>query len=576
MKTIYLAAGCFWGAQAFFDQAKGVISTRVAYLNGGFEGVSYKQVCQNSGHVEVVEINYDLKEISSETIWNLFLKIVDPYSLNKQGGDKGIQYRCGVYAKNQEDLNIFLEFNKKFVDSERRDNVLEFDLVKDLTIAEEYHQKYLEKNPQGYCHVNLSSFPEDLKKNNKIKAFITELKKRNIIKDISDEEKFINIKKGQKIYIGFDPTAQSLHLGNYIAISVLKRFQKLGIETIAIVGGATGMIGDPSFASKERVLLDSKTLLANKAKIIKQLESFGLEVFDNFQIYQEMTVIDFLRDIGKTINIAYLLAKDSIATRIQSGLSFTEFSYQLIQGWDFKYLYENLNVVGQGGGSDQWGNMVTGLDIIKKTIGETNSFVFTTNLLTDEQGRKFGKTFGGEPMWLDGQMFSPYKLYQFLYNQSDEQAEKIMMMLSFSSLNDIKNLISEHNLNKKARLLQKRVSEEIVFDIHGQKGLDLAHKISNILFGKISYEMINQEEKTELTKVLPFFQVKEFNIDVMLESKIFSSKRELREFISDNALEINGVKIQKNEDLSLDLLDEQNRLLIKKGKKSFFIIEVAK
>lgn len=575
MKRIYLAAGCFWGAQAFLDQAKGVSSTQVVYLNGGFEGVTYKQVCQSSGHVEAVEINYDPNQISDETIWNLFLKIVDPYSLNQQGNDKGIQYRCGVYAQNQEDLNVFLEFNKKFVVSESRTNFLEFDLVKDLTIAEEYHQKYLEKNPQGYCHIDLSSFPKNLQKSN-ISNFIYELKQRNIIKDISDEQKFANIQKGQKIYIGFDPTAQSLHLGNYIAISVLKRLQKVGIETIAVVGGATGMIGDPSFASKERVLLDLPTLLDNKVKIIKQLQGFGLEVFDNLQIYEQMTIIDFLRDIGKNINIAYLLAKDSIATRIQSGLSFTEFSYQLIQGWDFKFLHENHNVIGQGGGSDQWGNMVTGLDIIKKTIGETNSFVFTTNLLTDEQGRKFGKTFGGEPMWLDGQMFSPYKLYQFLYNQSDEQAEKIMMMLSFSSLNEIQTLINDHNLNKKARLLQKRLAEEIVFDIHGKQGLELASKISSILFGKVSYEMINQNEKNELAKVLPFFKVQKFNAEILLENKIFNSRRELREFMNDGALEINGVKIQQADDLNSNLLDDENRLLIKKGKKSFFIIEVAK
>ncbi|WP_434337002.1 tyrosine--tRNA ligase [Mesomycoplasma conjunctivae] len=407
------------------------------------------------------------------------------------------------------------------------------------------------------------------------KEFLEDLQLRGILKDISDQDKFLNLEKGKKIYIGFDPTASSLHLGNYIAINLLQRLKQFDIPVIAVVGGATGMIGDPSFASKERVLLSNQTLLENKAKIIAQLQKFNLDVFDNLEIYKDMNIIEFLRDIGKNINIAYLLAKDSIATRIQSGLSFTEFSYQLIQGWDFKYLYENFNVVAQAGGSDQWGNMVTGLDLIKKTVAnhKQDAFVMTVNLLTDENGVKFGKTFGGSPIWLDANMYSPYNLYQFLFNQSDAQAEKIIKWLSFQPLSKINELIVTHNENKKARILQKELAHEIVANIHGKSGLKSALEISDILFGKTSYQEISYENKQELKKVLPLLSSANFSAASLIEQKVFNSKRELNEFIAQGALEINGQKIAHIEMISANLKDENNLFLIKKGKKNFFIFE---
>lgn len=405
--------------------------------------------------------------------------------------------------------------------------------------------------------------------------FLEELKKRNILKDISNAEKFFNLKPNQGIYIGFDPTASSLHLGNYISINLLQRLQKIGIKVLAVVGGATGMIGDPSFNPKERKLLDFETLNKNKNKIKKQLESFNLPVFDNFEIYKDMNILDFLRDVGKNINIAYLLAKDSVSSRIEVGLSFTEFSYQLIQGWDFKYLAENYGIIGQAGGSDQWGNMVTGLDFIKKSNFEQKDdvFVFTTNLLTDENGQKFGKSLG-EPIWLDKKMYSPFSLYQFLLNQSDEQAEKILLWLSFLDLNTIYNLISEHKKNKKDRILQKNLADEIVFNIHGENGLNVAKKITEILFQKLDYSKITFDDKLELKKILPYFTASFFEINQLISSGIFSSKRELNEFISHKALEINGKKILDPKEISIELKDENNLFLIKKGKKHFFIIQI--
>ncbi len=405
--------------------------------------------------------------------------------------------------------------------------------------------------------------------------FLDELKQRGILKDITNPDRFLNLSSENGIYIGFDPTAPSLHLGNYISINLLQRLQNFGIKVLAVVGGATGMIGDPSFRPNERKLLDFESVKNNTKKIKNQLKSFNLPVFDNFEIYKDMNILTFLRDIGKNINIAYLLAKDSVSSRIESGLSFTEFSYQLIQGWDFKFLAQNHNIIAQSGGSDQWGNMVTGLDFIKKSNlkNKDKTFVFTTNLLTDENNEKFGKSLG-KPIWLDKNMYSPFNLYQFLLNQSDSQAEKIMLWLSFLDLDSIKQLISLHNQNKKDRILQKELAKEVVFNIHGKKGLEIAEKITQILFNKINYFEITFNDKLELKKILPYFSAKFFDQNSLIELGIFSSKRELNEFISHKALEINGIKIESSSEINTSLADENNLFLIKKGKKQFFIFEL--
>ncbi|MDW2891316.1 tyrosine--tRNA ligase [Mesomycoplasma ovipneumoniae] len=405
--------------------------------------------------------------------------------------------------------------------------------------------------------------------------FLDELKQRGILKDITNSDRFLNLSSENGIYIGFDPTAPSLHLGNYISINLLQRLQNFGIKVLAVVGGATGMIGDPSFKPNERKLLDFESVKNNTEKIKNQLKSFNLPVFDNFEIYKDMNILTFLRDIGKNINIAYLLAKDSVSSRIESGLSYTEFSYQLIQGWDFTFLAQNHNIIAQSGGSDQWGNMVTGLDFIKKSNlkNKDKTFVFTTNLLTDENNEKFGKSLG-KPIWLDKNMYSPFNLYQFLLNQSDSQAEKIMLWLSFLDLDSIRQLISLHNQNKKDRILQKELAKEVVFNIHGQKGLEIAEKITQILFNKINYFEITFNDKLELKKILPYFSAKIFDQNSLIELGIFGSKRELNEFISHKALEINGIKIESSSEINTSLADDNNLFLIKKGKKQFFIFEL--
>ncbi|WNM14131.1 tyrosine--tRNA ligase [Mesomycoplasma ovipneumoniae] len=405
--------------------------------------------------------------------------------------------------------------------------------------------------------------------------FLDELKQRGILKDITNSDRFLNLSSENGIYIGFDPTAPSLHLGNYISINLLQRLQNFGIQVLAVVGGATGMIGDPSFKPNERKLLDFESVKNNTEKIKNQLKSFNLPVFDNFEIYKDMNILTFLRDIGKNINIAYLLAKDSVSSRIESGLSYTEFSYQLIQGWDFTFLAQNHNIIAQSGGSDQWGNMVTGLDFIKKSNlkNKDKTFVFTTNLLTDENNEKFGKSLG-KPIWLDKNMYSPFNLYQFLLNQSDSQAEKIMLWLSFLDLDSIRQLISLHNQNKKDRILQKELAKEVVFNIHGQKGLEIAEKITQILFNKINYFEITFNDKLELKKILPYFSAKIFDQNSLIELGIFGSKRELNEFISHKALEINGIKIESSSEINTSLADDNNLFLIKKGKKQFFIFEL--
>ena len=231
---------------------------------------------------------------------------------------------------------------------------------------------------------------------------IEELKQRGIFNNISDFDKFINLREQVAIYTGFDPTASSLHLGNYVQIANLLRFKQFGYKPIAIIGGITGMIGDPSFRVSERKYLPIEEINNNKIKIKAQLEKFGITVIDNLDFYKNWTLVDFLRNIGTLVNINYLLNKESIATRLDKGLSFTEFSYQLIQGWDFKTLYDKYNVKIQLGGSDQWGNITTGLEMIRKTNGENNNAIgITANLLLDDNGNKFGKSTGGNNLWLD-------------------------------------------------------------------------------------------------------------------------------------------------------------------------------
>ncbi|UWD33954.1 tyrosine--tRNA ligase [Mesomycoplasma molare] len=408
---------------------------------------------------------------------------------------------------------------------------------------------------------------------------ILDLEKRGILKDITNKNKFINLQKNEAIYAGFDPTAISLHLGNYIQISVLLRLKRYGVKVIALVGGATGMIGDPSFNLSERKLLDFDEIEKNKNSIKNQLSSFGIEVFDNYEIYKNMNVLEFLRTIGKNLNVNYMISKDSVADRLETGLSFTEFSYQLIQGWDFKYLYENFNVIGQLGGSDQWGNITSGIEIIRKNIGDQHkAFGITTNLLTDKNNKKFGKSTGGGSLWLNKNLTSPFQMYQFLLSQDDEVVERLLKYLTFIEIEEIENIINKHQLKKSDKIAQKTLAFEVVKDIHGVEEANNAVKITNILFNKGDLEQLTIENIQQLKNSIPFIKIDKIEnaSQLLLDSKIISSKRELREFLAQCSISINGSVI-KNEQDSVDTNKFENKfILVKKGKKNYFVLEIKK
>ncbi len=401
---------------------------------------------------------------------------------------------------------------------------------------------------------------------------INELKQRGILKDITNEEKIAKLPKDAKVYIGFDPTAKSLHLGNYVQISILKRFEKFGIKPIAVLGGATGMIGDPSGRSEERNLLSPNVLLSNKNAIKNQLESFGLEVIDNYEFYKDVNILDFLREAGKLLNINYMLAKDIVKSRINEGISFTEFSYQIIQGWDFKKLYEDHNVMIQVGGSDQWGNITSGIEMIRKTIGDKNGAIgITTNLLTGSDGKKFGKSTGGGALWISKEMCSPYRLYQYLLNSSDIDVAILLSWLTKYSIEEIYEIMKKHNQEPHKREAQKILAQEIIVDIHSKQDFDSAIKISESLFGKSDISKLTKSEVMQLNGSLPTQEVHSKTIiELLVDSKTTSSNREAREFINNGAITINGVKITSEKEKIPSAFNDEFAI-IKRGKKNYFL-----
>ncbi|QGZ97959.1 tyrosine--tRNA ligase [Mycoplasma sp. NEAQ87857] len=405
-----------------------------------------------------------------------------------------------------------------------------------------------------------------------------DLESRGILKQISNRDKLIKLDPAtSSVYAGFDPTATSLHLGNYIQISILLRFKKMGWKTYALIGGATGMIGDPSFKDSERQLLDNNTILNNKNHIRNQLESFGLEVIDNYDFYKDMNVLDFIRDVGKMVNVSYLLAKDSVASRISKGLSFTEFSYSLIQGWDFLTLYKTKNICVQFGGSDQWGNITTGLDMISKTFGDEHKAVaLTSNLLTDSNGNKFGKSTGGGSLWLDKSKTKPYAMYQFLVTQPDSQVEKLLKWLTFLPINEIDEIIKVHNENPANQYAQKVLAKLIVGDIHGEKEVKKAITISHILFDKkLDYSSLTindmQDIENEITTVS--LEKDKNLIEQLVANKLVQSKRQAREFLQTQAIKINGQAIDESYLLTSEIYNNQYALL-NIGKKNIFLVKL--
>ena len=420
--------------------------------------------------------------------------------------------------------------------------------------------------------------------------FVEELKWRGMIHDImpGTQEQFA--KEMTSAYIGFDPTADSLHIGSLVQIMILVHLQKAGHKPVALVGGATGMVGDPSGKSKERNLLDEETLNHNLKCMQAQLEKFldfdcgenSAEVVNNFDWFKEFSFLDFIRDVGKHMSVNYMMAKDSVKSRLETGMSFTEFSYQLVQGYDFYWLWKNKNCMVQLGGSDQWGNIVTGTELIRRK-GGGQAFAVTTPLIKKADGGKFGKTEEGN-VWLDKTKTSPYKFYQFWLNSSDEDAKNYIRIFTLKSQEEINAIITEHEQAPHLRVLQKALADEVTTRVHSAEDLEMAIKASNILFGKsTAYDLKSLDEDTFLSVFdgVPQFEVSANDlecgiVDFLAEkTQVFASKGEARRMLNSNAVSINKEKVNEEKQISRADLISNKYILVQKGKKNYFLIIVS-
>lgn len=421
-----------------------------------------------------------------------------------------------------------------------------------------------------------------------MKNFVGELKWRGLIHDITPKTEDYLLKNSTAGYIGFDPTADSLHIGNLVQIMTLVHFQKCGHTPIILIGGATGMIGDPSGKSKERSFLDEEILINNQRKIKKQFEKFlnfsgnnSASIVNNKTWFEDFNILEFLRKVGKHISVNYMMAKDSVKSRLSTGMSFTEFSYQLVQGYDFYWLWKNKNCKVQLGGSDQWGNIVTGTELIRRKEGG-NAFAVTTPLIQKSDGGKFGKTEEGN-VWLDKNKTSSYKFYQFWLNSSDEDAKNYIKIFTLKNQNEINDLVKEHDKAPHLRVLQKELAKDVTLRVHGENELNNALIASNILFGKsTSEDLIKLDEDTFLSvfEGVPQFELKQDDINCGLldllseKTNIFDSKGEARRMITSNAVSINKEKISLEFQTSSENLINKKYLLVQKGKKNYFIIKI--
>lgn len=423
------------------------------------------------------------------------------------------------------------------------------------------------------------------------KNFVEELKWRGMLQDIMPGTEELLQKEVVTGYIGFDPTADSLGVGNMVQIMTLLHFQQAGHKPVALVGGATGMVGDPSGKSAERNLLDEKTLQHNLDCQRKQLEKFldfnsktnPAEIVNNYDWFKGFNFLEFIRDVGKHITVNYMLAKDSVKSRLENGMSFTEFSYQLVQGYDFYYLWKNKNIKLQMGGSDQWGNIVTGTELIRrKDAGE--AFALTTPLIKKADGTKFGKTEGGN-VWLDKTKTSPYKFYQFWLNASDDDAKTYIRIFTLFTKEEIEKLESEHENAKHLRILQKALAKDITIRVHSEEDYNAAVEASEILFGKGTAESLQKLSEEDFLNVFEGVAQSEVQladisngisiIDLLAEkTQLFPSKGEARKMIQGGGVSINKTKIE-NTELLVDktFLIENKYILIQKGKKNYFIVK---
>ena len=428
-----------------------------------------------------------------------------------------------------------------------------------------------------------------------IKNFVEELEWRGMIHSIMPGTQEQLQKEMSTAYVGIDPTADSLHIGHLVSVMILKHFQMCGHRPIALVGGATGMIGDPSGKSQERNLLDEKTLRHNQEAIKKQLAKLldfesdapnAAMLVNNYDWMKNFTFLDFARDIGKHITVNYMMAKESVQKRLngeaRDGLSFTEFTYQLLQGYDFLHLYKTKNCKLQMGGSDQWGNITTGAELIRRTNGG-EVFALTCPLITKADGGKFGKTESGN-IWLDPRYTSPYKFYQFWLNVSDSDAERYIKIFTSIEKEEIEALIAEHQKAPHLRLLQKRLAKEVTVMVHSEDDYNAAVDASNILFGNATSEALRKLDEDTLLAVFEGVPQFEISRDVLAEgvkavdlfvdnAAVFASKGEMRKLVQGGGVSLNKEKLAAFDQVvtTADLLDEKY-LLVQRGKKNYYLL----
>lgn len=427
--------------------------------------------------------------------------------------------------------------------------------------------------------------------------FVEELKWRGMLHDVMPGTEEHLMSGMQSAYVGIDPTADSLHIGHLVGVMMLRHFQLAGHKPYALIGGATGMIGDPSGKSSERNLLDETTLRLNQEAIREQLSRFldfdtdvenGAVLVNNYDWMKDFSFLDFIRDVGKHITVNYMMAKDSVRKRLDAeakeGMSFTEFTYQLVQGYDFLYLYQNYNCTLQMGGSDQWGNITTGTELIRR-IGGGKGYALTCPLITKADGTKFGKSEEGN-VWLDAHRTSPYKFYQYWINTSDEDAEKYIKIFTFLSRTDIESLVNEHQQAPHLRILQKKLAEEVTTMVHSKGDLENAIRASTILFGKsTSSDLKSLDAYTflEVFEGVPQAEVSRRDITNGLDiiaalaanTGFLNSNGEARRELKQNSISVNKEKVSEGYMIKESDLINDRYVLLQRGKKSYFILAVS-
>jgi len=421
---------------------------------------------------------------------------------------------------------------------------------------------------------------------------IDELKWRGMLQDIMPGTEEQLKKEVTSAYIGFDPTADSLHIGSLVPILLLVHLQKAGHKPIALVGGATGMVGDPSGKSEERNLLSEEVLRKNQDAVRKQLEKYldfnagatSAEMVNNYDWFKDFSFLNFIRDVGKHITVNYMMSKDSVKKRLEgeTGMSFTEFTYQLVQGYDFYWLYKNKNCRLQFGGSDQWGNIVTGTELIRRKAGG-EAFAFTCPLLTKSDGGKFGKSEKGN-IWLSADKTSAYSFYQFWLNTADEDAERFLKIFTFLPQNEISELVQQHRGNEHLRILQKKLAEELTCLVHSIKDFEFAVKAAAILFSNDTAQTLQDLDEIQLLQVMegvPSIEIEKKLlsedvplISLLTDTKIFASKGEARKMVAGGGVLINKEKVTSvDEVINASRLLNEKYLLVQKGKKNYYLLK---